>query len=94
MENKKEYRGKVLVAGATGKTGQWVVKRLLQYGVPVRVFARDKAKAISLFGEGVEIVEDLIEGSIAPWDIFYQSGASYAAASTMRNLCLANFPTT
>ena len=63
MENKKEYSGKVLVAGATGKTGQWVVKRLLQYGVPVRVFARDKAKAISLFGEGVEIVEGKIQSA-------------------------------
>jgi uncharacterized protein YbjT (DUF2867 family) len=63
MENKKEYSGKVLVAGATGKTGQWVVKRLLQYGVPVRVFARDKTKAIILFGEGVEIVEGKIQSA-------------------------------
>jgi uncharacterized protein YbjT (DUF2867 family) len=63
MENKKEYRGKVLVAGATGKTGQWVVKRLLQYGVPVRVFSRNKDKAVRLFGEDVEIVEGKIQSA-------------------------------
>jgi uncharacterized protein YbjT (DUF2867 family) len=63
MENKKEYSGKVLVAGATGRTGQWVVRRLLQYGVPVRVFSRDKDKAVRLFGEDVEIVEGKIQSA-------------------------------
>ncbi|MEI6847468.1 MAG: SDR family oxidoreductase [Chlorobiaceae bacterium] len=54
MGTASQYKGKVLVAGATGRTGQWVVKRLQHYGVPVRVFARDKEKALRLFGESVE----------------------------------------
>ena len=61
MESKKGYEGKVLVAGATGKTGQWVVKRLLYYGVSVRVFSRERAKALRLFGESVEIVTGQIQ---------------------------------
>ena len=63
MDNGGMYRGKVLVAGATGKTGQWVVKRLLHYGVPVRVFSRDKDKALSLFGDRVEIVSGKIQNA-------------------------------
>ena len=57
------YKGKVLVAGATGKTGQWVVKRLLHYGIPVRVFSRERDKALSLFGESVEIVTGRIQSA-------------------------------
>jgi uncharacterized protein YbjT (DUF2867 family) len=63
MESKKIYNGRVLVAGATGKTGQWVVKRLQHYGVPVRVFSRERDKALRLFGEGVEIVEGKIQSA-------------------------------
>ncbi|MFZ4524261.1 MAG: SDR family oxidoreductase [Chlorobium sp.] len=63
MDDVRMYRGKVLVAGATGKTGQWVVKRLLHYGVPVRVFSREKDKALSLFGDRVEIVSGKIQNS-------------------------------
>jgi uncharacterized protein YbjT (DUF2867 family) len=63
MENKKVYAGKVLVAGATGKTGQWLVKRLLHYGVSVRVFSRERPKALGLFGESVEIVTGRIQSA-------------------------------
>ncbi len=63
MESKKVYSGKVLVAGATGRTGQWVVERLLHYGVSVRVFSRDRDKALRLFGESVEIVEGKIQSA-------------------------------
>ncbi|NTU93507.1 MAG: SDR family oxidoreductase [Chlorobiaceae bacterium] len=61
------YSGKVLVAGATGKTGSWVVRRLLHYGIPVRVLARSEQKAREMFGEGVEIVTGKIQslGDIA-----------------------------
>lgn len=62
MENKSPlYSGKVLVAGATGKTGQWVVKRLQHYGIAVRVFSRDRQKAQSLFGDTVEIITGKIQ---------------------------------
>ncbi|TLU87549.1 MAG: SDR family oxidoreductase [Chlorobium sp.] len=63
MNREGLYKGKVLVVGATGKSGQWVVKRLLHYGVPVRVFSRDREKAQGLFGEGVEIVTGKIQSS-------------------------------
>ncbi len=63
MEIKARYEGKVLVAGATGKTGQWVVKRLLHYGIPVRVFSRAREKAFSLFGDAVEIVVGKIQSA-------------------------------
>ena len=35
MAEESGYRKRVLVAGATGRTGRWVVRRLLHYGVPV-----------------------------------------------------------
>ena len=63
MPSKTPYTGKVLVAGATGKTGQWVVKRLQHYGIPVRVYARDRDKALGLFGEGVEIFTGKIQSA-------------------------------
>jgi uncharacterized protein YbjT (DUF2867 family) len=61
MISKSVYNGKVLVAGATGKSGEWVVKRLLHYGVPVRVFSREREKALRLFGESVDIVTGKIQ---------------------------------
>jgi nucleoside-diphosphate-sugar epimerase len=63
MENRRVYTGKVLVAGATGRTGQWVVRRLLHYGVPVRVLSRSEEKARALFGSGVEIVTGRIQSA-------------------------------
>ena len=57
------YQGKVLVAGATGKTGQWVVKRLLHYGITVRILSRDREKALALFGKEVEIVTGRIQST-------------------------------
>ena len=64
MEGQSVYSGKVLVAGATGRTGQWVVKRLLHYGIDVRVFSRQGDKAQALFGQSVEIVTGKIQSSI------------------------------
>ena len=63
METNRVYNGLVLVAGATGKTGQWVVKRLLHYGIKVRVFSREREKAAALFGESVEIVTGRIQSN-------------------------------
>jgi uncharacterized protein YbjT (DUF2867 family) len=65
MTEKSGYGKKVLVAGATGKTGNWVVKRLLHYGVPVRVFVRSEEKARSMFGDGVEVVTGKIQDAEA-----------------------------
>jgi uncharacterized protein YbjT (DUF2867 family) len=44
-----------LVVGGTGTVGRQVVQQLVQAGHPVRVLARDPAKAASLLGRGVEI---------------------------------------
>ena len=56
------YSGTVLVAGATGKTGQWVVKRLQHYGIDYRLFVRSGRKALELFGP--EITDKLTPGSV------------------------------
>ncbi len=63
MKESQRYQGRVLVTGATGKTGQWVVKRLLHYGIAIRVFSRDREKALALFGKQVEIVDGKIQSS-------------------------------
>ncbi|MCG8344811.1 MAG: SDR family oxidoreductase [Chlorobiales bacterium] len=57
-----QYSGTVLVAGATGRTGQWVVKRLQHYGIDYRLFVRSGEKALELFGP--EVVDRLTIGSI------------------------------
>lgn len=55
MADKSGYGGRVLVAGATGRTGSRVVRRLLHYGVLVRVFVRSAEKALEMFGGAVEM---------------------------------------
>jgi len=47
--------GKVLVAGATGRTGRLVVNKLLDQGYTVRVFVRNQEKAKKFFADAVEI---------------------------------------
>jgi nucleoside-diphosphate-sugar epimerase len=39
-----KFNGTVLVAGATGRTGLWVVRRLLHYGIKTKTFSRSAAK--------------------------------------------------
>ena len=62
MNNTCDYRGTVLVAGSTGKTGLWVVKRLQHYGIPVRVLVRSARKA-AVFGNTVEVAVGLVQNS-------------------------------
>jgi nucleoside-diphosphate-sugar epimerase len=40
----KKFEGKVLVVGASGRTGLWVICRLQHYGIDVRAFARKADK--------------------------------------------------
>jgi uncharacterized protein YbjT (DUF2867 family) len=47
----------VLVAGATGQTGQLIVRELLASGYQVRALVRDTAKARQALGEQVELVQ-------------------------------------
>ena len=47
---------RVLVAGATGKTGCRIVEQLVQKGVEVRALVRDRTKAQTMLPGGVEIV--------------------------------------
>jgi len=63
MNNEQRYSGNVLVAGATGKTGQWAVKRLLHYGISVKALSRDAEKARALLGEGAEIIGGKIQSA-------------------------------
>jgi uncharacterized protein YbjT (DUF2867 family) len=62
MQTMKPFEGTVLVAGATGRTGQWIVRSLQAHGIDVRLFVRSGSKAIELFGP--ECVDSLAIGSI------------------------------
>jgi uncharacterized protein YbjT (DUF2867 family) len=53
-EVSKDSPGIVLVAGATGGTGQEVVEQALEQGLRVRALVRDEAKARMLFGDRVQ----------------------------------------
>jgi uncharacterized protein YbjT (DUF2867 family) len=46
---------KVLVTGATGNVGAHVVRALLERGVAVRAFVRDRDRAAHMLGEDVEL---------------------------------------
>ncbi len=53
---------KALVAGATGKTGRYIVEELHRRGIATRAMVRDVDKAKGLLPEGVEIVRgDVLE---------------------------------
>uniref|UniRef100_Q3ARU7 NAD(P)-binding domain-containing protein n=1 Tax=Chlorobium chlorochromatii (strain CaD3) TaxID=340177 RepID=Q3ARU7_CHLCH len=58
----KPFSGTVLVAGATGRTGAWVVKRLQHHAFDYRLFVRSGEKALELFG--AEVIDKLTIGSI------------------------------
>lgn len=53
---------KAIVAGATGKTGQEIVKVLVERDIPVRALVRDRQKAVELLPSNVEIaVGDVLQ---------------------------------
>ncbi len=56
------FNGTVLVVGATGRTGEWVVKRLQSHHIDYHLFVRSGEKAIELFGP--EIIDKLTIGSV------------------------------
>ena len=58
----KSFNGTVLVAGATGRTGAWVVKRLQSHKIDFHLFVRSGQKALELFGP--EIIDKLTIGSV------------------------------
>lgn len=47
---------RVLVAGATGGTGQYIVKKLLARDWPVRALVRDVARARAVLGDQVDLI--------------------------------------
>ncbi|NTU68198.1 MAG: SDR family oxidoreductase [Chlorobiaceae bacterium] len=61
-KNQPQFEGIVLVAGATGRTGQWIVRRLQAHGIEHRLFVRSKAKAIEMFGPAY--TDRVVTGSI------------------------------
>ena len=58
----KPFKGSVLVVGATGRTGVWVVKRLQHHHIDFHLFVRSGEKALELFGP--EVIDKLTIGSI------------------------------
>ncbi len=61
------YKGRVLVIGATGRTGRHVVETLQKRGVPLRLFVRDRERAEAAFGDDLDIVEgDALSAELGP----------------------------
>ena len=56
MDKEPRKMSRVLVTGATGFLGRYLVERLLEDGVFVKVFIRDRQKAQWLLNEGAEVV--------------------------------------
>ena len=57
----------VLVIGGTRGTGLLIARRLHQRGVPVRVLARDRARALTLFNREIDVVSgDLTKPDTLP----------------------------
>ncbi|MCK6480702.1 MAG: NAD-dependent epimerase/dehydratase family protein [Planctomycetes bacterium] len=48
--------GPVLLTGGTGYLGRWILRALRARGLPVRLLARDPARAADLAAPGVEVV--------------------------------------
>lgn len=59
----KKFEGKVLVVGATGRTGLWVIRRLQNYGIDARAFAR-KADKLAEF-RNLEVMLGKIQNASA-----------------------------
>lgn len=60
----------VLVLGATGATGRWVVQQLLAKGTPVKALVRSKARLLPLFHslDHLEIIEsNITDLTIEQW---------------------------
>ena len=52
----------VAVIGATGQTGKYIVQKLIERNIPVRVLSRSSLKAKKIFNTSVDIIEgDLAE---------------------------------
>ncbi len=76
---------RALVAGATGKTGQKIVRQLIEQGITVRALVRDPAKAAAELPADIEtVVGDVLEpGSLsgALTDVQFLISATGAAPS-------------
>ncbi|KZK74695.1 MAG: NAD-dependent epimerase [Pelodictyon luteolum] len=64
MDSRDLFSGRVLVAGASGRTGNWVVKRLRHYNIPVRALVRSRDRA-SGFDADVEIAVGTLQDRAA-----------------------------
>lgn len=73
----------VLVAGATGRTGQEVIKQLLSEKYRVRALVRDEAKARELFGDTVEYFTGDVREAAKVKDA--ARGASYVVSALGSN---------
>ncbi len=58
----QSFKGTVLVAGATGRTGEWVTRRLQEHQINYHLFCRSAEKAVELFGP--EVINRLTIGSV------------------------------
>lgn len=76
----------VLVTGATGFTGQHLVRRLSTQGRSVRVIARDERRARTMFGPDVEVIAgdvadvDIVGRAMVNVGVVYHLAAAYREA--------------
>jgi len=54
---KGQAMGTILVVGATGGVGKRVIRRLVERKIPVRALVRDRKRAESILGQGIELFE-------------------------------------
>jgi len=75
---------RTLVTGATGFTGQHLVRRLLDEGEDVRIIARQAERARALFGQSVDIVVGDVADAAVARDAVRGCGLVYHLAAAYR----------
>lgn len=82
FEKNIKYPRNILVTGATGFVGKYLVTALLENNYYVRIFVRNKEKARKMFGDNVEYIigdisdEEKIRKSIENIDLIYHLAAN------------------
>ena len=79
--NMNENKKKVLITGATGFMGSYLVPKLVSENCEVRILVRDRNRALNLFGNTCEIVcgditdSDSLKGCCDDIDVVYHMAA-------------------
>lgn len=74
----------ILITGATGFIGRQLARDLVARGEPVRILARDRAKARELFGDTVEVSPGMLEDAESVARACRGAGIIYHIAGSYR----------